>query len=212
MKPKENKAGDISKSSTFDRCQTPFYALDPLLPYLPKSWLIWESAAGDGQIVAKLQSSGFEVVSSDLLTGQNFFDYSPLTWDCQITNPPYSTKYHWLNRSYELGKPFALLLPLETLGAGQGQRLFEKFGVEIILLNKRINFKMPNKGYLGNGAQFPTAWFTFGLGIGQHLTFAKISYYEDEQLSFIGGSTRHLTSGCSRIATAPLFEQGLLLE
>lgn len=181
MKPKQNKAGDISKSHIFDRCQTPFYALDPLLPYLSKSWIIWESAAGDGQIVAKLELSGFNVVSSDILTGQSFFNYLPPAWDCQVTNPPYSIKYHWLNRSYQIGKPFALLLPLETLGAAQGQKLFEKFGIEIILLNKRINFNMPNKGYTGSGAQFPVAWFTFGLNIGQHLTFAKIKYYDDKQ-------------------------------
>jgi hypothetical protein len=179
VKPKENKAGNISKSYTFDRCQTPFYALDPLLPYLAKNWLIWESAAGNGQIVSKLQLSGFDVVSSDLLTSQNFFSYSPSTWDCQVTNPPYSTKYQWLARSYQLGKPFALLLPLETLGAQQGQKLFERYGVEIILLNKRVNFNMPNLGYSGNGAQFPTAWFTFGLKIGRSLTFAKIERYDD---------------------------------
>lgn len=181
MKPKVNRAGKTNKSAKFDRCQTPFYALDPLLPYLRRNWLIWEPAAGDGQIVEKLSQSGFTVFGTDILTGSNFFTDAPEKWDCQVTNPPYSVKYDWLNRSYQLGKPFALLLPLETLGAVSGQRLFNKFGVEIILLDKRINFKMPEKGYTGNGAQFPTAWFTFGLGIGQELTFANVTRYEDEQ-------------------------------
>lgn len=188
MKPKQNRVGDSKKSHTFDRCQTPYYALDPLIPYLPQG-IIWESAAGEGQIVTKLRLSGFTVIPSDILTGQNFFSYHPRNWDCQVTNPPYSVKYKWLERSYELGGAFALLLPLETLGSASGQRLFSKHGIEIILLDKRVNFKMPNKGYSGSGAQFPVAWFTFGLEIGQQLTFVKIHRYDDTQLSLaLGGS------------------------
>lgn len=185
-KHKENKAGNSRKSQSYDRCQTPYYALDPLLPFIKKNWVIWESAAGEGKVALKLLASGLKVITSDLLDGQNFFDYTPgICWDCQITNPPYSIKYQWLKHSYYLGKPFALLLPIDTIGAASSQRLFEKFGVEIILLNKRVNFKMPNKGYNGGGAHFATAWYTYGLGIGQQLTFAKITYYEDEQLPLI---------------------------
>jgi hypothetical protein len=182
MKPKQNRQGSVKKSYIYDQCQTPFYALDPLIPYLSEKGTIWESAAGDGQIAAKLKLSGFQVIATDILTNKNFFEITPQCWDCQVTNPPYSIKYQWLNRSYQLDKPFALLLPLETLGARKGQKLFEDYGIEIILLDKRINFKMPHKGYTGNGAQFPVAWFTYGLGIGQQFVFGKIHRYEDEQL------------------------------
>jgi len=185
MKPKTNRSGKTSKSATYDRCQTPFYAVDPILPYLKPEWVVWESAAGEGQIVAKLRVEGFTVLASDILTGTDFFDCSQVRWDVQITNPPYSTKYRWLERSYQLGKPFALLLPLETLGAAKGQRLFKEYGIEIILLDKRINFKMPNRGYSGSGAQFPTAWFTWGLGIGRDLTYATIQRYEDGQMNLL---------------------------
>ena len=34
MKPKINRAGDPQESKGFDRCNTPAYALDPLLPYI----------------------------------------------------------------------------------------------------------------------------------------------------------------------------------
>lgn len=185
MKPKTNRVGQINKSAKYDRCQTPFYAIDPLLPYLCPDWLIWESACGDGQIVDKLSQAGHQVIGTDILTGSNFFTYAPEKWNCQVTNPPYSIKYKWLKRSYELGKPFALLLPLETLGAKTAQKLFRQYGLEVILLNKRVNFKMPEKGYSGSGAQFPVAWFTYGLNIGSQLTFANITRYEDRQLSFI---------------------------
>lgn len=75
---------------------------------------------------------------------------------------------------YQLGKPFALLMPVEVLGAKSAQRNFKAHGIEVILLDKRVNFKMPEKGWLGSGAQFPTAWFTWGLNIGKQITFATL--------------------------------------
>lgn len=174
MKPKLNQSGDIYIPQGYDACQTPAYAIDPLLPYLQEGWNIWEPAAGEGYLEGALYDSGFSVTPSDLLTGLNFFEFEPERWDCLITNPPYSVKYKWLERCYQLGKPFALLLPVETLGAESGAVLFRDFGAEVIFIHPRINFKMPNRGWEGGGAQFPTAWFTWGLNIGQQMTFAKV--------------------------------------
>lgn len=146
-----------------DRCYTPAYALDPLLPYLPPRATIWESAAGDGHLVRALQAGGHQVVASEIRNGQDFFVYEPDAWDVQVTNPPYSAKYHWIERSYALGKPWALLLPLETLGAWSAQRLFRAYGVELLLLNRRVQFYMPRVGFNGGGANFPSAWFCWRL-------------------------------------------------
>lgn len=176
MKPKQNYKPDER-----DNCQTPHYALDPLLPCLKSSWRIWESAAGERNIVSKLCQSGFDVIGTDILTGQDFFSYEPAIWDCQVTNPPFSQKYKWLTRSYHLSKPFAFLLPIDTIGAQKAQKLFSCYGIEIILLNKRVNYKMPNKGWKGN-AQFSSAWFTWGLNIGTTLTYAKLTKYPDDQM------------------------------
>lgn len=149
---------DPHKSDPRDRCYTPAYALDPLLPYLPAG-LVWEPAAGEGHLVRALQGAGRQVVASEITRGENFFEYAPaVPWAVQVTNPPYSSKYHWLERSYGLGRPFALLLPLETLGAWSAQRFFRQHGVEVLLLNKRVNYYMPVKGIMGT-ANFPSAWF-----------------------------------------------------
>jgi hypothetical protein len=174
MKPKANHKADHSKAGNLDCCQTPPYALSPVLPYLAPEWVLWECAAGEGKLVDGLECRGWRVIASDVLTGQDFFEYAPAGWDCIVTNPPYSVKYKWLARCYELGKPFALLLPVETLGAATAQRLFNTYGIEVVLLDKRVNFYMPNKGMDGKGAQFPTAWFTWGLGIGERITFASV--------------------------------------
>lgn len=154
---KANRAGDAYVPQGYDACQTPGYAIDPLLPYLPMGWKIWEPAAGDGLLVEAFYDAKREVIGSDLLIGQNFFDYEPPAWDCTITNPPFSIKYDWLTRCYELGKPFALLLPVETLGARTAQDMMAQHGFEIMLLDQRVDFKMPNKGWEGS-AQFPVFW------------------------------------------------------
>jgi hypothetical protein len=150
---------DPHVSDPRDRCYTPAYALDPLLPYLPAG-VVWEPAAGEGHLVRALESAGRTVYASEITAGQNFFTHAPpAPWAVQVTNPPYSSKYHWIEHSYSLGRPFALLLPMETLGVWSAQRHFRAHGVEVLLLNKRVNFQMPNLGFSGGGANFPVAWF-----------------------------------------------------
>lgn len=115
-------------------------------------------------MVEALRTTGHQVITSDILTGQNFFEYSPdLAWTKQITNPPYSIKFKWMKHSYELGKPFALLLPVEAIGAAKGQALMQQYGFEIMLLKERVDFYMPNKGWTGAGAQFPVMWFCWNI-------------------------------------------------
>lgn len=160
MKPKINRAGDPAESQGFDRCNTPPYALDPLLPYIDSGWCVWEPACGTGNIVDALAPHVLAICGSDLTSNppRNFFDWQPMYFDAIVTNPPYSIKFDWLARCYELGKPFALLVPVEMIGAQSAQRLMERYGCELLLLNRRVNFEMPNKGWEGSAAQFPVLW------------------------------------------------------
>jgi hypothetical protein len=184
MKPKQAQLIDTGTSSERDRCQTPWYALDPLLPYLPQDRIIWESAAGEGYLRDELGKKGYSVVSGDILSGQNFFD---ITFNSlkpiQVTNPPYSTKYKWLARSYEIGLPFALLMPVDVLGSKTALELFEKHGIEIIFLKWRVDFKMPSKGWDGHGSQFTTHWFTHGLNIGQPMTYSSVAKPSKQEIA-----------------------------
>lgn len=158
-----------------DSCQTPAYAMEPLLPYLASFKNIWEPAAGEGYLVEALKAHKFDVLESDILRDQNFFDYEPGSpWDCIVTNPPFSIKFRWLIHCYQLGKPFALLMPVETLGAKTAQALFEQHGMDVMLLDKRVCFKMPNKGW-DSSAQFPTAWFTWKLGLPSQIVYGKLN-------------------------------------
>lgn len=181
MASREHKKVPTSKVA--DLCQTPAYALEPLYPYIKPNWVIWESACGECSLVNALRSGGYQVFASDIFNGQNFFEYQPSHFDMILTNPPFSVKVEWLVRCYELGKPFALLLPVEVLGVYSVQRLFKKFGIEILLLNRRVDFATVNTSFAKSSSWFPTAWFCSGLNIGQQITYTTITKRPDSQLT-----------------------------
>jgi hypothetical protein len=165
-----------------DSWQTPPYALGPLLPYLKKEWLIWECSSGKGNLVKSLKDEGYLVYASDIRNRRDFLkepkgklaeemDFVIAAYNVIITNPPYSLKQQFLERAYALGKPFAFLLPLFTFEGPNRQALFEKHGLELILLDKRITFEPPPGQ---NPMSIAAAWFTNGLNIGKEITYGKI--------------------------------------
>jgi len=65
-----------------------------------------------------------------------------------------------------------LLLPLTALEGNRRQEYYRTYGVEILLLNRRLNFETPSGN--GSGSWFATAWFTWGLGLPHQLTFGNL--------------------------------------
>lgn len=152
-----------------DFLQTPASALMPILPYLKPKWVVWECAAGDGQLVRGLTDSGFMVVGSDQDRGRDFLKWAPEKFDCIVTHPPHSNLTKFLARAYELGKPFAFLMPLHALDTAKRQALF-RIGIELILLPERICFYKPGMNTKPLD-QWILAWFTWQLKVGRQLTF-----------------------------------------
>lgn len=153
-----------------DDFQTPPWVLGALYPHLWSPWRIWEPACGKGNLVRDLCEHEFTVIGTDVTHGTDFLTADPPEFDCLITNPPFSIKNEWLERCYDLGKPFALLMPFTALETPKRQNLFRTHGVEVILLPRRANFETPNGSKKGR-AWFPVCWFTWGLNIGEALTF-----------------------------------------
>lgn len=180
MKPKKNYTPGV-----MDNCQTPYYALRPLLQYLPRRLhFYWESAAGEGYLEVAMRAAGLQTYGTDILRSplHDFFTFEPAMWDAQLTNPPFGLKFKWLKRSYELGKPFALLLPVETLGSAKAQLLFAQYGMQVLLLDQRVDFKMPTKGW-GGASQFPTCWITWNIGLPEQIVYGHIEGKKEWQNS-----------------------------
>jgi hypothetical protein len=168
-RPKPQKQGSL------DDFQTPPEALCPLLKYVPKHWTIWEPAQGKGFLLDELQKRGFTAHGSDIKTGHDFLlSDSPVPYDCVITNPPFSIKNQFLKTCYDRQKPFALLMPITTFESLERQKLFKTHGVEVIFLNRRINFETPSEKGVKSCSWFATAWFTHGLQIGNQITFEDL--------------------------------------
>jgi hypothetical protein len=156
-----------------DIFQTPPSAVRYITPFIPKSWRIWESARGQGQIVQVLQEDGYSVIGTDIADGFDFTDtLLPVPeFDCILTNPPYSIKDEWLQRCYGLGKPFALLLPITALGEQGRVKMYRENGIQLVLPPERINFGTPSGE--GSGSWFYAAWFCHGLDLPSQISFAE---------------------------------------
>lgn len=114
--------------------------MQPLLKYLPKDRIIWCPFDEEWSAFYRtLKDNGYNVVRSSLSEGRDFFVYEPDEWDIAVSNPPFSVKDRVLKRLYELNKPFAVLLPLNSL---QGKERYDFFrrGVQLLAFDKRIAY------------------------------------------------------------------------
>lgn len=168
----------LSKKGS-DNYQTPVKTLIPLIPFIKNNWQVWECACGNGNLVKELESKGRKVFSSDIIIGGdkvlNFLlDKEIENFDCIITNPPYSLKNEFIERCYKLNKPFALLLPLTALETQRRQNQWKR-GLQLLLLNKRVNYEdLEIPQTIKKGCFFSSAWFTFKLNLPQDITFGEI--------------------------------------
>lgn len=102
---------------------------------------------------------GWRVIRSSIEEGQDFFEFAPNDFDIIVSNPPFTKKDEVLKRLYELEKPFAILLPLNSL---QGVSRYEYFkqGIQLLSFDKRIAFHSPDSmEEYRKGSSFATAYF-----------------------------------------------------
>jgi len=169
MPPKAAGRSDIFQTKDAD------LAVSCIAPYIPKDWTIWECAAGQGRLVSEFQRRGFSVTASDIDTGFDFLDALNTPPKCHMlcTNPPYRVKDAWLKRCYQIGKPFALLMPITALGEQERVRMYRENGIQLVMPPRRIEFITPN-GTEGGG-WFYSAWFCHGLDLPSQISFAEVS-------------------------------------
>lgn len=174
------------ESQPRDLFQTPQYAVDLLIPFIPKRITkVWECAAGERRMANRLVNHGYDVWATDIrenLDGVDVFNFmTEMTIPNKnntaiITNPPYSLKRKFFEKCLEeYHIPFALLISgdysMWTINAVWKQ------DCEKIIPNRRIDYITPTgkSGATGNTSYFHTYWMTWGFGLGRTETFVDLT-------------------------------------
>ncbi len=173
----------LKKRGGFDEMYTPAYAVIAILKYLkPNSKILCPFDDHTSNYVIELRKAGHIVEYSHQWDGKNFFDYTKeevKEFDYIISNPPYSIKDRVLEHLYKLGKPFMILIPIVSLAGKARGKLFNKNGIEVIVLDKRVNF-MQEKG---SSSYFNTSYFCKGILKDTNLVFQVLNKKENNELN-----------------------------
>lgn len=173
------KKGRPHRGGGPDDFQTPPRALAPMISHLNRDWVIWEPCAGKGNLSNTLRRLGFTVIASDIaaykgdeeLARKNgirvgpeydFLRWQPENFDAIVTNPPYSLKNKIIYRCYQLGKPWALIMPPGALETKCRQDMFRVHGINLTFFGERISYETPLGGK--SQAHFETLWYRWKLG------------------------------------------------
>ena len=152
--------GYLTSNKNKDEAYTPYYASSPIIKYIDPNLVVWCPFDQEwSSYVRLLRENGNMVIAGHVDNGKNFFNYEPEYYDIIVTNPPFSCKDEVISRLYELNKPFAILLPLNSL---QGKTRYENFknGIQLLAFDQRIDFHDPNHMDKPNkGTPFASAYF-----------------------------------------------------
>ena len=120
--------------------------------------VVWLPFYNDGSASIHLNKLGINHIhqNTDFFTTDVSFDYI-------IDNPPYSIKQSVIEHCLSLQKPFALLLPIDTI-----ERKYMR--------DKNFTIIIPNKRYRFEEAQnttpiFKVCWFCFGFDLPRQIIY-----------------------------------------
>lgn len=152
--------GYLKASRNNDECYTPHYAVNPLIKYISSQLTVWcPFDTINSAFVNELFINGNKVIFSHINDGKDFFNYEPPYYDIIISNPPFSIKDAVLKRLYELNKPFAMLLPVNTIQGVTRYKYF-KNGIQLLVFDQRIGFhNLNNMITTVEGSPFASAYF-----------------------------------------------------
>lgn len=121
---------------------------------------------------------GYSVIRTSLSEGYDFLTYEPQEdYDVILTNPPFSIKDKIIERLYSLNKPFAILLPLNSL-QGKSRYKYFKNGIQLLSFDKRISFHDKNNmDKIVKGSPFASAYFCKDI-LPNDLIIEEITQYE----------------------------------
>lgn len=157
-------------SSRHDDYTTPKYVWEQIKDFIPTDSIIWESAYCNGSSGNHLTDMGFKTIHED----KDYFNWEPENYTIQITNPPFSNKKEWIKRAMELGKPWIMVMPLETISTKFFIEL-TKGDIQLIIPVKRIFFEkiVDDVVIKKTSSCFTCCYFCHGLNLPKDLNFIQ---------------------------------------
>ena len=146
------------KVSKNDNYNTPVEAWEFILNNMQqeaRNKIIWSPFYHDGSLIKNLKDLYLNLIHEN----KDFFTYEPDKFDYIIDNPPFSCKKEILQRCLKLNKPFALLLPLDTLERHYIKHLFnsDTNKIQVLIPRKRYDFM----GTSHRRIPFKSVWLTY---------------------------------------------------
>ena len=140
---------DIVAGSQNDEFYSPRYSIRPIIKYLKPHSKVWcPFDTEESRFVELLKEAGHGVIYTHIATGTDFFTAEVPDVDYIISNPHYSQKTEVLQKLFEIGKPFAMLVGV--VGLFESQKRFDMFKnnkFEIMYFNRRVSYM---KDYTSN--------------------------------------------------------------
>ena len=127
-----------------DECYTRYYAVIPILKYIPKDAIVWCPFDTKESEFVKQISNTNQVEYSHINNGQDFFQYEPDDWDIMLSNPPFTNKRKYFERALSFNKPFALIMTNTWLNDSAPKQLFKDKDLQLLMFDKRMKFNSPD--------------------------------------------------------------------
>tara|TARA_R110001599_G_scaffold7249_3_gene35643 strand:+ start:368 stop:877 length:510 start_codon:yes stop_codon:yes gene_type:complete len=138
--------------------ETPESVLQMLIPYITNYEKIYDPFYCAGRVKGAWEKLG-KICYNEKLDA--FDREAPEDYDITISNIPFSMKEKCMKLFFELGKPFIILMPIDTMGSKWIKKYFDK--LSFIIPTKRINFT--KNGEFGAGCWFDTCFYCYNIGL-----------------------------------------------
>ena len=145
-----------------DECYTPDYGVKPILKYIPKDAIVWcPFDTEESEFVKQIDKTNL-VIYSHISMGKDFFDYEPVEWDIIISNPPFTNKRKYFERSLSFNKPLALIMTNTWLNDSAPKQLFKDKDLQLLMFDKRMKFISPD-GRDNDKITFSSSYYCYNI-------------------------------------------------
>ena len=128
--------------------------------YLPRDKVIWECFYSERSRSAQyLRELGFEVIYKPV----DFFEEN--LGDILVSNPPFSKKKEVFARLKELGKPFVMLVPTNTIHTKYFTETFHDEQIQLIMPWRKRQFDSPIYNLHPRGCSFNTLYVCYKMNL-----------------------------------------------